>query len=132
VLVEKLVAGGAAVTVVPVYRNVRPAGYEVVRESLEKRTIDVVTFTSSSTVTNFLEMLEIKDRAEFERLLGGVKVAVIGPVTAKTARKRGLEVDIQPQTYTIPALVEEIVGYFAKDGGLPGETFALEQEKRHD
>jgi uroporphyrinogen III methyltransferase/synthase len=113
VLVEKLTAGGAVVTVAPVYKNVRPEGYQEVRQALEKKLIDVVTFTSSSTVTNFLAMLEIKDQAEFDRLLGGVKVAVIGPITAKTALKKGLKIDIQPDTYTIPALVTAIVDYFA-------------------
>lgn len=115
VLVEKLTAGGAAVTLAPVYKNVRPEGYGEVREALERRAIDLVTFTSSSTVTNFLEMLEIKDQAEFDRLLGGVKVAVIGPITAKTALKKGLKVDIQPDTYTIAAMVEAIVEYFGKE-----------------
>ena len=113
VLVEKLVEGGAAVTVAPVYRNVRPDSYAEVRDALEKKTIDVVTFTSSSTVSNFLEMLEIRDQADLDRLLGGVKVAVIGPITARTALKKGLKVDIQPATFTIPALVAAITDYFA-------------------
>jgi uroporphyrinogen III methyltransferase/synthase len=116
VLVEQLTAGGAKVEVVPVYRNVKPAGYAEVRTALEKKEIDLVTFTSSSTVSNFLEMLEIKDREEFERLLSGVKVAVIGPITARTAIKNGLKIDIQPETYTIPALVTAIVAHFSKEG----------------
>ncbi|HSH12763.1 MAG TPA: uroporphyrinogen-III synthase, partial [Desulfurivibrionaceae bacterium] len=119
VLVEKLTAGGAEVTVAPVYKNVRPEGYGEVRAALEKKAIDVVTFTSSSTVVNFLEMLEIKDQAEFDRLLGEVKVAVIGPITAKTALKKGLKIDIQPETYTIPALVSAIVDYFGKGSEAP-------------
>jgi uroporphyrinogen III methyltransferase/synthase len=121
VLVEKLTAGGAAVTVAPVYKNVRPESYEEVRQALENKQLDLVTFTSSSTVTNFLEMLEIKDQAEFDRLLGGVKVAVIGPITAKTALKKGLKIDIQPQTYTIPAMVTAIVDYYAADGQGSGD-----------
>lgn len=116
VLVEKLAEGGAAVTVVPVYRNVRPDSYDEVRGALERKEIDVVTFTSSSTVSNFLEMLAIRDQDEFARLLGGVKVAVIGPITAKTAASKGLAIDIQPETYTIPALVAAVVAYFAGTG----------------
>ena len=118
VLVEKLRAGGGEVTVAPVYRNVRPAGYAEVRAALEAKKIDLLTFTSSSTVSNFMEMLAIGDQAEFERLLGGVKVAVIGPITAKTALKKGLKIDIQPQSYTIPALVAAIVDYFSREGAL--------------
>lgn len=120
VLVEKLTAGGAKVTMAPVYKNVRPEGYGEVRAALENKSIDVVTFTSSSTVTNFLEMLEIKDQAEFDRLLGGVKVAVIGPITAKTALKKGLKIDIQPETFTIPAMVEAIVDYFGNESRAKG------------
>jgi len=116
VLVEKLQAGGAEVTVVPVYRNIRPESYAEVRAALEKKKIDLVTFTSSSTVNNFVEMLAISDQAEFDRLLGGVKVAVIGPITAKTGLKRGLAIDIQPETFTIPALVAAIVDYYKKEG----------------
>jgi uroporphyrinogen-III synthase len=84
----------------------------MVRKALEEKQIDMVTFTSSSTVRNFLEMLDIKDGAEFERLLGDVKIAVIGPITAKTALKNNLKVDVQPETYTIAAMVEAIVDFY--------------------
>ncbi len=113
-LVEKLTAGGAEVKMAPVYRNVRPEGYGEIRTALEKKKIDLVTFTSSSTVSNFIEMLELKDQAEFDRLLSGVRVAVIGPITAKTAIKKGLRIDIQPETYTIAALVAAIVDYYGE------------------
>jgi len=112
ILPEKLKDGGAQVDIAPVYQNVRPEGYDEVRQALEEKRIDMVTFTSSSTVDNFIEMLEIRDDAEFSRLLGDVKVAVIGPVTARTAVKRGLRIDVQPETYTIPAMVEAIVDYY--------------------
>ena len=87
----------------------------MVREALEEKQIDMVTFTSSSTVRNFLEMLDIKDEAEFERLLGDVKIASIGPITTKTALEKGLKVDVQPETYTIPAMVDAIVDYYVND-----------------
>jgi uroporphyrinogen III methyltransferase/synthase len=98
------------VAVVPVYQNVRPRDYEMVRKELADGSIDMVTFTSSSTVTNFLEMLG-SDR---EILLAGVKVATIGPITARTAVKAGLAIDVQPKTYTIPALVESILDFYEK------------------
>jgi uroporphyrinogen III methyltransferase/synthase len=113
ILPEKLRGGGAEVTVAPVYQNVRPKDYAKVRQALEKNRIDMITFTSSSTVRNFLEMLEIKNDEEFRRLLGAVKIAVIGPITAKTALKNKLKIDVEPQTYTIPALVEEIVDFYS-------------------
>lgn len=112
ILPEKLQEGGALVTVAPVYQNVRPDDYELVRNALIEKQIDMVTFTSSSTVRNFLEMLAIKDDEEFEQLLGDVKIAVIGPITAKTALNSKLEIDVQPETYTIAALVDAIVGFY--------------------
>jgi uroporphyrinogen III methyltransferase/synthase len=115
ILPEKLREGGAQVDIAPVYQNIQPEDYAMVRAALEEKQIDMVTFTSSSTVRNFLEMLEIKDDEEFERLLGEVKIAVIGPITAKTALEKGLKIDVQPETYTIPAMVDSIVDYYVTD-----------------
>lgn len=108
-LPEILRRHGAEVNVVPVYQNVQPRDYDMVREELAQGNIHMVTFTSSSTVSNFLDMLG----PERDSLLAGVKVAAIGPVTAETAVKAGLAVDVQPATYTIPALVESIVEFFS-------------------
>ena len=116
VLPETLGEAGATVTTVPVYRNVQPADYAEVRQALEEKEIDLITFTSSSTVINFLEMLQCADEAEQKRLLDGVKIATIGPITAKTALQNGLAIDIQPKTYTIPALVEAILVHYAGRG----------------
>lgn len=115
ILPETLREAGAAVTMVPVYKNVQPEDYEEVRAALEEKAIDMVTFSSSSTVTNFLEMLHIQSAADRQRLLDGVKIAVIGPITAKTAISHGLTIDVQPQTYTIPALVDAIHDYYTSD-----------------
>ncbi|MEW6500624.1 MAG: uroporphyrinogen-III C-methyltransferase [Thermodesulfobacteriota bacterium] len=113
VLPESLTEAGAEVVTVPVYRNVQPADYAEVKKALEDKEIDCITFTSSSTVINFLEMLQCADEAEQERLLAGVKIAVIGPITAKTAQQNGMTIHIQPKTFTIPALVEAILSYYA-------------------
>ena len=59
ILPEKLQEGGAEVTVAPVYQNVRPDDYAMVRNALEEKQIDMVTFTSSSTVRNFLELISL-------------------------------------------------------------------------
>jgi uroporphyrinogen III methyltransferase/synthase len=68
-----------------------------------------VTFTSSSTVHNFIEMV---GKSEYKTLMDGVVVACIGPVTAKTAEEYGMHVDVMPKEYTIPALVEAMVEYY--------------------
>ena len=112
-LPETLTEAGATVTVAPVYRNVPPAGRkEELREQLAGGEVDLVTFTSSSTVTNFLTMLDARDQEELHRLLAGVAIAAIGPVTAATLAEHGLQADIQPRRYTIPDLVPAIVAHY--------------------
>jgi uroporphyrinogen III methyltransferase/synthase len=117
-LPEKLSRAGAEVTVAPVYQNVLPkssAGEHLkddLRQALEEKRVDMVTFTSSSTVKNFVTLLDTSGPDELQRLMSGVAVAAIGPITAKTAESHGLKVDVQPVEYTIPGLVESIVTYF--------------------
>ena len=72
----------------------------------------MVTFTSSSTVKNFVTLLGSDTPAEVQQLMSGIAVATIGPITAKTAEKFGMHVDVQPTEYTIPDLVDSIVKYF--------------------
>jgi uroporphyrinogen III methyltransferase / synthase len=114
VLPQELQKMGAAVEVVEAYRTVKPKeAKDEIGAMLEKGDIHLVTFTSSSTVNHFMEMFE----GESEKLLKWmekVAVACIGPVTAKTAEERGLSVQITPSDYTIEALVEAIVEYFAQ------------------
>ncbi len=101
---------GAEVTVATAYENVRPASdVDRVRKLFEEKKIAAVTFTSSSTVDNFVEMLGQK---EYKGLVNGVAVACIGPVTAKTAERYGMRVDVMPKEYTIPAFVDAMVDYF--------------------
>ncbi len=105
---------GARVDEVPCYRMVVPqAEGEEIRDQLKMGRIDLVTFTSSSTVRNFVSLLALSDRDAVARTLGRSKVGCIGPITAQTARSFGLDVDIQPDKYTIPAFVDAILCYFA-------------------
>ena len=109
---DKLREQGAEVTVATAYENVRPAAdMERVKKMFEERKISAVTFTSSSTVHNFVEILGQK---EYIKLIDGVQVACIGPVTAKTAEEYGMKVDIMPKDYTIPALVDAMVEFYKK------------------
>jgi uroporphyrinogen III methyltransferase/synthase len=111
VLPKGLKKMGADVDVVEVYRTVRPkGGSKRMKKLLTEEKIDVITFTSSSTVNHFAELLKKQD---FKNLVKGIAVACIGPVTARTARERGLKVQIQPKEYTIPALARAIAEYFS-------------------
>lgn len=112
-LPEILQQAGAQMTTVPVYQNVRPQGQEEsLRQELVDEGVDMVTFTSSSTFTNFIHMLNPKDDAELKQLMAGIKIASIGPVTSKAIKKRGLTVDVQPDgCYSIATMVDAIAGF---------------------
>jgi uroporphyrinogen III methyltransferase/synthase len=101
---------GAVVDEIPTYQTeqVRDHVDELVG-LLERGAIDIVTFTSSSTVRNFKACLPPE---RFEALIAGIKTASIGPITSDTARELGFDVDMEAAEYTIPGLCEAIVGYY--------------------
>jgi uroporphyrinogen III methyltransferase/synthase len=102
---------GATVDEIPVYRTEeRRENVDVLIERLEQGSIDIVTFTSSSTVRNFKAIVPPE---RFESLMEGTTIAVIGPITAGTARELGFKVDIEAEDYTIDGLCEAIVRYYA-------------------
>jgi uroporphyrinogen III methyltransferase/synthase len=101
---------GAEVDVVEVYRTVRPqGGSKKMKRLLTEEEIDVITFTSSSTVNHFADLLRKED---LKKLVKDIAVACIGPVTARTAREWGLKVRIQPKQYAIPDLTRAIAEHF--------------------
>jgi len=109
VLPEELARAGAEVTVVAAYRTVRTdSGKAELIAALEEGSVAAITFTSSSTVRNLLELLG-RERLD---LLSGVVLASIGPITSRTLAEWGLQADVQPEEYTIPALVEALVRWF--------------------
>lgn len=111
ILPEQLRELGATVDVIPVYRTIAPT---VDVASLTKQLCDgqvaAVTFTSSSTVQNFVEVFGGADVVRL--LVARVVIACIGPITAGTAEKCGLTVTVMPDENTVPALTEAIVKYF--------------------
>jgi len=112
-LPEQLREKGAIVDVIPVYRTIAPtADLSRLTELIESGIIDVVTFTSSSTVRNFVDMLGGIEQAR--RLGTKTTVACIGPVTAQTAEESGLPVTIMPAENTVPALAQAIVRHFSE------------------
>ncbi len=114
VVPERLRQAGALVTVVPVYKNAAPDGRDdFLKDKLQKRDVDMVTFTSSSTVTNFVKMLNTGNAEGLHELMRDVKVAAIGPITAATVSEYGLNVDVQPEKHTISDMVQAIVDYYS-------------------
>ncbi|HJQ30217.1 MAG TPA: uroporphyrinogen-III synthase, partial [Rubrobacter sp.] len=113
ILPQKLREAGAEVVVTPAYESVPSSeGKDEVSRRLLSGEIDCVTFTASSTVESFVRAL---GAAEAARLLAGTRVACIGPITAATARKHELRVDVEADEYTIPGLVAAVVDLFAAD-----------------
>jgi uroporphyrinogen III methyltransferase/synthase len=113
VLPKGLKGLGAEVDVVAVYRTIRPkGGSRRLRRLLAEGELEVIAFTSSSTVNHFAELLKNEDP---KKLLKGIAIACIGPVTARTAKDWGLKVRIQPKEYTIPGLTRAIAEYFTRN-----------------
>ncbi len=101
---------GGTIDVLPSYRTVRPRKKAAeIREKLFAGEITAITFTSSSTVTNFMKFFK---KNEAELINRKTRIACIGPITADTAESLGLRVDIMPESYTIPSLTEAIASYF--------------------
>lgn len=106
VLPEELRRAGAVVDVLPVYETVPcKSRRENVLRMLEDGSIHCITFGSSSTVDNFFSLVE----PAILRRYDNVRMACIGPITQKTLERYGFSCDIQPEDYTIPALVDELV-----------------------
>ena len=110
-LPEKLREMGALVDEVEAYRTVRPRDNQVEFDMLMKEEIDVVTFTSPSTVRNFVAMF--KNRPAFDKIVRS-KIACIGPVTEREAMKEGLKVSIVANEYTAEGLSMAIADFLGK------------------
>ena len=98
--------GAKEVVVAPAYKTVIPrhADIERIRQLVRARAIDLITFTSSSTVRNFQAMLDLE--------AGGLKAAAIGPINAETARNCGFEVVVSAEKYTVNSLLDAVLRYF--------------------
>ncbi len=103
---------GAKIDVVTVYRTLRSdRDAAELLPLLSRGKVDVITFTSPSTVTHFLGIM-----GPGFRLPAGSRIACIGPVTADAARKAGLTVDILQERFTIPGLVDAIAAHYRTNG----------------
>jgi uroporphyrinogen III methyltransferase/synthase len=110
VLPETLRQWGGFVDVVPVYRTVAPKNdVTELTAMLRQNKVDVITFTSSSTVTHFVQLFHGENVAE---LVASTVIACIGPITGQTATDYGLRADIISEEYTVPGLVGAIVEYY--------------------
>jgi len=110
VLPAGLKKSGAKVDVVTAYETVNSGKKKNELETLFKENqVDVITFTSSSTVNNFVKIMGRKFS-----LPKDIKIACIGPVTVAAAKKAGLPVDIHQEEYTMKGLVGALIDYFGR------------------
>ena len=107
ILPDTLQEWGANVYDVHAYKTVLGNGdRQTLKKMLKQKQIQIATFTSSSTVRNFVTMLE---EDNYQELLENVQIACIGPITAQTARDLGLRVDVEAKVYTIEGLLNSIL-----------------------
>ncbi len=102
---------GARVEVIPAYETTRPSFGPGELARLLTPLPDLITFTSSSTASNFVKLLEAH---KISTALAAVALASIGPITSDTMRKLGLEVAVEAAESTIPGLVQTIQEYFGR------------------
>ena len=109
-LPDQLRAQGATIDVAPAYQTVRPqTGTDELIRRVKEGSIHAITFTSSSTVTHFMELVGTNPLPQ----LKNISIACIGPVTAKTAEKAGLKVDIMAKEYTVDGLIAALENHFS-------------------
>ncbi len=109
VIQKVLEASGAQVTLAPCYRNVPDLSkVETVQKKLAANEVNWITFTSSSTVTNFIEAIGAEALAQSR---SAYRIACIGPITAQTARDNGLEPDVVAEAADIDSLIESLINF---------------------
>lgn len=115
ILPDTLRARGAEVDVVEAYRTVIPmADTANIKTLLRDRRVDVITFTSSSTVANFTQLFEGQT---FSQTVSGIAVACIGEITKKTVEDFGGHAQIVATESTIDGLIRAILEYFSDEAG---------------
>ena len=94
---------------VAVYHTIQADPHDSEWAELENG-VDLITFTSTSTVKNFLSVLESKNY-DIKKVIKDTLIACIGPIAARTARESGLKVDIVASEYTIEGLVSAMKSF---------------------
>ena len=99
--------------VLPIYETkICEESKEKLKEIL-KEGVDLITFTSSSTVKNFFKLVEDAEKEQLKNII----FVSIGPITSSTLKEFGFEPHIEAEEYTIEGLVRAIENYFSKNEG---------------
>lgn len=115
ILVQELTAKGANLVEVAAYQSRCPDRIDKnVWQRLQQKQIDVITFASSKTVSNFVELVksELASDNDIQDIIQDVKIASIGPQTTKTCYELLRRVDIEATEYTLEGLINAIAEYY--------------------
>ena len=106
-LPDALQSLGGKVSDIVAYKTIiaEPRDFRIV-DKLKDGEINVVTFTSSSTVRNFVKIIGDENISAID---DKVRFASIGPITTKTAKELGINISIGTEEYTIPGLVDALL-----------------------
>ena len=105
---ETLAGAGAEVVPLTVYRTMTAQWTDVMKEKLLANPPDAVMLTSGSTVEGLMANL---DGDDLKQLIAGSFVVSIGPMTSDVIRDHGVAVNLEARTYSIPAMIDELVEY---------------------
>jgi uroporphyrinogen III methyltransferase/synthase len=112
VLPESLRKMGAVVDEITAYQTIAVVDHHGdLMEKIQKAEIDMVTFTSSSTVINFCDLFP--DTIHSDIFKNKVSIASIGPITSETAKEKGLNVSVEAEAFTIQGLVKAISEHYS-------------------
>lgn len=113
IIPESLRENNIYVNELDVYENViEDTSKDQLYKAILNQDIDVVTFTSSSTVDNFIKLL---DGTNWRDHIGEMIFASIGPITSKTMLKHGLPVHVEPKEYTIQGMLDSVMDNLKED-----------------
>lgn len=102
-LPQALTKRGAKVEAISVYDTKPEKATPVIKKMLVEENVDWITFTSPSTVKNFLKKFSQK---ELNKIFSEAKIASLGPITSPTLRQFGIQPTVEAHPSTLPALVE--------------------------
>ena len=109
-IVDRLTAAGAEVVAPVAYRTVMPEGSTAkIRSLLDQDSVDGICFSSPSTFNNLLRMLN----GDLPQPGGRPQLFSIGPQTSKAIRAHGYQVDLEPEQWTLDALVQALVAHYS-------------------
>ncbi len=115
-LIEELQSLGAKVAEIPIYECIVPSDHSrisVFIKDLIQKKIDVITFTSPSTVQYLFKLsARFISNGDLRKLLNGIVVVAIGPITNGALEELGINTDLMPDKYTIEAMLDSMIQYF--------------------